>query len=148
MGIPTPLRAAKRQPVLKASHVFATLFALSIYARPRFRYRWEDNFCHARARTFARRFLEASKRSRGGGPLACLVRSENLMVQRSVSEAGIALGTQQLAFLLDSTRELIAILGPDGTLQFANATFQSVLGYPPDELQGRSLHAIVNALDD
>jgi two-component system, cell cycle sensor histidine kinase and response regulator CckA len=96
---------------------------------------------------FGSSFLEASKRSRGGGSLARLVRSENLMVQRSVSEPGIALGAQQLAFLLDSTRELIAILGPDGTLQFANATFQSVLGYPPDELLGRSLHAIVNALD-
>jgi two-component system cell cycle sensor histidine kinase/response regulator CckA len=95
----------------------------------------------------ARHFLEASERFRGGGSPAGLVRSENLMAQRSVSEPGIALGAQQLAILLDSTRELIAILGPDGTVQFANATFQSVLGYSLDELLGRSIHAIVNALD-
>ena len=91
--------------------------------------------------------MEASERFRGDGSHAGLVRSENLMVQRSVSEPGIALGAQQLAILLDSTRELIAILGSDGTVQFANATFQSVLGYSPDELLGRSIHTIVNALD-
>src|SRR5271155_1842873 len=69
------------------------------------------------------------------------------MAQRSVSEPGIALGAQQLAILLDSTRELIAILGPDGTVQFANGTFQSVLGYSLDELLGRSIHTIIHALD-
>ena len=69
------------------------------------------------------------------------------MAQRTVSEPGIALGAQQLAILLDSTKELIAILGPDGTVQFANATFQNVLGYRLEELLGRSIHAIVHALD-
>lgn len=69
------------------------------------------------------------------------------MAQRTVSEPGIALGAQQLAILLDSTQELIAILGPDGTVQFANATFQNVLGYRLEELLGRSIHAIVHALD-
>jgi len=69
------------------------------------------------------------------------------MAQRIVSEPGIQLGNQQLATLLDSTRELIAILGLDGTVQYANATFQSALGYRPEELLGRSLYAIVHALD-
>jgi two-component system cell cycle sensor histidine kinase/response regulator CckA len=69
------------------------------------------------------------------------------MVQRNVSEPGIALEAQQLAILLDSTQELIAILGPDGTVQFANATFQNVLGYGMEELLGRSIHAIVHAQD-
>jgi PAS domain S-box-containing protein len=69
------------------------------------------------------------------------------MAQRSVSEPGITLEAQQLAILLDSTQELIAILGSDGTVQFANATFQRVLGYRLDELLGRSIHAIVHALD-
>ena len=75
------------------------------------------------------------------------VRSAIFMTQRSVSEPSLALGAQQLATLLDATRELIAILGADGTVQFANATFQSVLGYRLDELLGRSLHAIVHAYD-
>jgi two-component system cell cycle sensor histidine kinase/response regulator CckA len=69
------------------------------------------------------------------------------MAQRSVPEPGIALGAQQLAILLDSTRELIAILGPDGSVQFANATFQEVLGYSVGDLLGRSIHALVHALD-
>jgi two-component system, cell cycle sensor histidine kinase and response regulator CckA len=69
------------------------------------------------------------------------------MAQRTASEPGIALGAQQLAILLDSAQELIAILGPDGTVQFANATFQNVLGYRMDELLGRSIHAIAHAVD-
>jgi two-component system, cell cycle sensor histidine kinase and response regulator CckA len=69
------------------------------------------------------------------------------MAQRTVSEPGIALGAQQLAILLDSTQELIAILGPDGTVQFANATFQNVLGYRQEDLLGRSILAIAHALD-
>ncbi len=79
--------------------------------------------------------------------LARPVRSANPMAQRTVSEPGIALEAQQLAILLDSTQELIAILGPDGTVQFANATFQNVSGYRMTELLGRSVHAIVHAYD-
>jgi two-component system, cell cycle sensor histidine kinase and response regulator CckA len=69
------------------------------------------------------------------------------MSQRTVSEPGIALGAQQLATLLDSTRELIAILGQDGTVHFTNATFRCVLGYRLAELLGRSIHALVHAQD-
>jgi two-component system cell cycle sensor histidine kinase/response regulator CckA len=69
------------------------------------------------------------------------------MAQRFVSDPGFALGTAQLASLLDSTREIIAVLSADGTLQFANSTFQSTLGYRPDELVGRSLHTLVHSAD-
>ncbi|HTZ47424.1 MAG TPA: PAS domain S-box protein [Verrucomicrobiae bacterium] len=69
------------------------------------------------------------------------------MAQRTLTDLGIALGAQQLAVLLDSTQDLIAILGADGTVQFANLTFQKVLGYQLEELLGRSIHAIVHALD-
>jgi two-component system, cell cycle sensor histidine kinase and response regulator CckA len=69
------------------------------------------------------------------------------MAQRIGSEPGIQLGTQQLAALLDSTRELIAILGQDGTVQFANFTFQNILGYGTEQLLGRSLFAMIHALD-
>jgi two-component system cell cycle sensor histidine kinase/response regulator CckA len=69
------------------------------------------------------------------------------MAQKSVSEPGIALGAQQLAALLDSTRELIAILAPDGFVQFANSTFQSLLGYKPEFLQGREILAVVHSQD-
>ncbi|HET6930634.1 MAG TPA: PAS domain S-box protein [Candidatus Acidoferrum sp.] len=69
------------------------------------------------------------------------------MAQRIVSDPGIVLGTAQLASLLDSTREIIAVLSADGTVQFANSTFQTSLGYRPDELVGRSLHALVHSAD-
>ena len=70
------------------------------------------------------------------------------MPQRIVSDPGIALGTAQLASMLDSTREIIAVLGEDGAVHFANSTFQSNLGYRPDELMGRSLHALVHTADE
>jgi two-component system cell cycle sensor histidine kinase/response regulator CckA len=69
------------------------------------------------------------------------------MAHKTVSEPGIRLGAQQLAILLDSTRELIAVLGPDSTVLFANSTFESILGYKPEELLGRSFHALVNNQD-
>ena len=69
------------------------------------------------------------------------------MAERTVTEPGLPLGAQQLAALVDSTRELIAILASDGSVQFANSSFQTVLGYRPEELLGRSLQAIVHAMD-
>jgi len=69
------------------------------------------------------------------------------MEQRIDTEPGIALGTQQLSILLDTTQELIGILGLDGTVQFANATFRKSLGYRLEELLGRSVHGLVHALD-
>jgi PAS domain S-box-containing protein len=64
-----------------------------------------------------------------------------------VTEPGTRLGAHQLASLLDSTQELIAILGSDGTVLFANEAFRHSLGYNPEELLGRSIHAIVHAAD-
>ena len=69
------------------------------------------------------------------------------MAQRLVTDPGLTLGAAHLASLLDSTREIIAVLGQDGTLQFANATFQISLGYRSEELIGRSLHALVHTAD-
>ncbi|MGC0777472.1 MAG: PAS domain-containing protein, partial [Candidatus Acidiferrum sp.] len=69
------------------------------------------------------------------------------MSQKTVTEPGTRLGTHQLATLLDSTQELIAILGSDGTVLFANEAFRHSLGYNPEELLGRSIHAIVHASD-
>jgi len=69
------------------------------------------------------------------------------MAQRSVSEPGLVLGAQQLATLLDSAHELIAILGADGTLQFTNRVFQSTLGRASEELSGQHIAHLVHALD-
>src|SRR5208283_4926155 len=67
------------------------------------------------------------------------------MAQKTVTEPGTQLGTQQLAALLDATQELVAILGLDGTILFANAAFRNSLAFNPDELLGRNIHALVPA---
>lgn len=69
------------------------------------------------------------------------------MAQRQVTDPGLALGATQLAALLDSTKEIIAVLSQDGTLHFVNSTFQTSLGYRAEELIGRSIHALVHAGD-
>jgi PAS domain S-box-containing protein len=69
------------------------------------------------------------------------------MAQRSVSEPGLVFEAQQLATLLDSAHELIAILGADGTLSFANRSFQTALGHPPESLLGQQITNLVHASD-
>jgi PAS domain S-box-containing protein len=69
------------------------------------------------------------------------------MSHKTATELGTRLSAHQLATLLDSTQELIAILGPDGTVLFANEAFRNSLGYNPGELVGRSIHALVHAVD-
>src|SRR5208283_2599739 len=69
------------------------------------------------------------------------------MSQKMVSEPGNRLDAHQLASLLDSTQELVAILGSDSAVLFANEAFRHSLGYSPDELLGRSFHALVHAAD-
>ena len=69
------------------------------------------------------------------------------MTQRMDTEPGIRLGPAQLANLVDVTSELIAILAADGSFQFTNATLRTVLGYPAEHLLGRSIYAVVHALD-
>jgi PAS domain-containing protein len=51
------------------------------------------------------------------------------MSQHAPSEQGSSLGLEQLSTLLDSARELHAILSADGTILFASAGFTVALGY-------------------
>ena len=69
------------------------------------------------------------------------------MPHKTVSEQGARLGADQLATLLDATQELIAILGPGGTVLYANEAFRHTLGYNPDELLDHEFDAIVHAAD-
>jgi two-component system cell cycle sensor histidine kinase/response regulator CckA len=66
------------------------------------------------------------------------------MSQHAPSEQGISLGPEQLSTLLDSARELHAILGADGTILFANAGFTRALGFHAEELIGRSITAFLH----
>jgi two-component system, cell cycle sensor histidine kinase and response regulator CckA len=49
--------------------------------------------------------------------------------------------------LFDSLRELIAVLRPDGWIQFANAAFARALGYQPEDLVGKSIISLVHGED-
>jgi two-component system, cell cycle sensor histidine kinase and response regulator CckA len=69
------------------------------------------------------------------------------MTHRIVPDLGISLGAAQLASLVDSSREIIGVLGTDSAVQFANATFQTSLGYRAEELLGRSFQALVHSAD-
>ena len=69
------------------------------------------------------------------------------MADKSVTESVSGIGAQQLAALVDLSGELIAVLCADHSIQFANSSFQSLLGYRPEELLGRSIHTIVHAMD-
>ncbi len=69
------------------------------------------------------------------------------MSQRSVSEQGIAIGPEQLSTLLDSARELIAILSPQGVVLFANAAFTRLLGHQTEDLIGKSVAGLFHAND-
>jgi two-component system, cell cycle sensor histidine kinase and response regulator CckA len=58
------------------------------------------------------------------------------------SEQAIGTGIEQLSTLLNSTRELLALIGTDGSIFYANERFNDLLGYPSDQLAGRSIHTL------
>jgi hypothetical protein len=73
--------------------------------------------------------------------------SRENMSQRSPYEQGTAMGPEQLSALLDSVRELIAILSPQGNIQFANAGFTRLLGYRTEDLIGKPIASILHGTD-
>jgi two-component system cell cycle sensor histidine kinase/response regulator CckA len=75
------------------------------------------------------------------------VASSDFMAHRVSSLQSAVSGPEQLSTLLDSVRELIAILSPDGTIQFASPGFTRVLGHPTDALVGRPISSLLHAND-
>jgi two-component system cell cycle sensor histidine kinase/response regulator CckA len=68
------------------------------------------------------------------------------MSQR-VSEQAIGLGPEQLSTLLNSTRELLALLSPDGSVLYANEGFSRALGRRADQLIGASIYTLLHPND-
>ena len=60
---------------------------------------------------------------------------------------GFTVGPRHYSALFESLRELIAILTPDGFMQYANHAFTRVLGYRPQDLQGIPLVSLVHGND-
>ena len=69
------------------------------------------------------------------------------MSQRAPYAQGTVIGPEQFSTLLDSVQELIAIISPDGIIQFANASFTRVLGHPTEDLAGTSITDLLHAND-
>jgi PAS domain S-box-containing protein len=75
------------------------------------------------------------------------VASSDHMAQRSFSGQSIDIVPEQLSLLLDSVRELIAILSQQGVILFANAGFTRLLGHRTEDLVGKSITALLHAND-
>jgi two-component system, cell cycle sensor histidine kinase and response regulator CckA len=69
------------------------------------------------------------------------------MSERATTEQNVLTGPEQLSALLDSNRELHALLGSDGTIQYASAGFTHSLGYLPEELLGRNIVSLIHPSD-
>jgi two-component system cell cycle sensor histidine kinase/response regulator CckA len=66
------------------------------------------------------------------------------MPQPFPPEKNNAIGVEQLSALLDSARELHAILSADDTILFASSGFTRVLGYQAEELVGRPITGLLH----
>jgi two-component system, cell cycle sensor histidine kinase and response regulator CckA len=73
------------------------------------------------------------------------VASSDYMAHRDSSLQATVIGPEQLATLLDSVRELIAILNPDGNIQFASEGFARVLGHRTENLVGGPIASLLHA---
>jgi PAS domain S-box-containing protein len=75
------------------------------------------------------------------------VASSDYMAHRVSSFEGAVVAPELLSTLLDSVRELIAILSPDGTVQYASQGFSRVLGHRTEALVGRPITSLLHAND-
>jgi two-component system cell cycle sensor histidine kinase/response regulator CckA len=66
------------------------------------------------------------------------------MSQRFSSEQATTVSPEQLSTLLNSTRELLALLSAGGSVLYANEGFHRTLGHGPDELVGRSIDTLLH----
>jgi len=69
------------------------------------------------------------------------------MSHRAWYEQGTVLDQQQPFGLLESVRELLAVLSPDGVILFANSAFTNILGYRTEDLLGSRITALVHGND-
>jgi len=69
------------------------------------------------------------------------------MAERLTFEQGAGIGREQLFTLLDSARELFSLLNSQGTILSASAGFTRLLGYPTENLNGRSILSLLHSQD-
>jgi two-component system, cell cycle sensor histidine kinase and response regulator CckA len=69
------------------------------------------------------------------------------MLERAPLEQNLLAHPEQLSALLDSVRELLAILSNEGTIAYAGAGFSRILGYGADELTGLNIDCLLHDSD-
>jgi len=69
------------------------------------------------------------------------------MAQRLSPEQSFSVAPEQLLAVLDSIRELVVVIGHDGTILFANAAVSRSLGYQAEELAGKPILFLLHPND-
>jgi two-component system, cell cycle sensor histidine kinase and response regulator CckA len=69
------------------------------------------------------------------------------MLERTTFVQSSGIGPEQLSALLDSKSELFTFLSLQGVIQFASPGFTHLLGYPPEDLNGRSILSLLHSQD-
>jgi hypothetical protein len=73
--------------------------------------------------------------------------SSDHMSQRASTAQGTAIGPEQISALLDSVRELVSVLSPDGIILFASSSFARILGRSSEDLAGKSIASLLHPHD-
>jgi two-component system, cell cycle sensor histidine kinase and response regulator CckA len=74
-------------------------------------------------------------------------KSSSQMPQRAAFTPGSLIGQEQVTTLLNSTRELIAIVSPQGIISFANAAFTQAISHCAENLVGKPIVSIFHPSD-
>ena len=69
------------------------------------------------------------------------------VTDRVEATTALAENEERLRFLIDNSTDLISRYSPDGVYRWVSASAETMLGYEPDELAGRSLVSLVHEAD-
>jgi len=136
-------------PVPSYSHCFAAQLKAAASNPARISYHWDISFP-----SVSKFDVEESCSSEDAGLTLPAVldaqagfASGDYMSHRVSSLSGAAVGPEQLSTLLGSVRELIAILSPDGLIQFTTQATARVLGNRVEDLAGTPFASLVHPND-
>ncbi len=139
----------KDLPVPSYSHCFAAQLKAATSNPARISYHWDISFP-----SVSKFDVEESCSSEDAGLTLPAVldaqagfTSGDYMSHRVSSLSGAAVGPEQLSTLLGSVRELIAILSPDGMIQFTTQATAEVLGNRAEDLAGTPFASLVHPND-
>ena len=74
-------------------------------------------------------------------------RRQDALERQALHAQDLLLQQRRFEALLEHSADLIVLLGPDGALQYVNASFVAILGYAIDDWRGRSVMELVHPDD-